>query len=274
MHTNEHNNLLLVVSFASSRLVSSTSCRTSLFSLASTTRCRLDDICVFDVFDISIARSMHRWVDLLLEERQIDVCSAFKKRTHDAIVASRTTKRYVFVSSLVVSLTFRQCFVIHRRYWRRVDAFLNFAEKVTFSNAKNVESTNVRTKMRALLRIINARNAKNNISRTSKNFLFDIHVNFNRFCDIQQSILNVKRIETSLEIFDSLKERRREIEVEFEDDILFEVKFFEIESLEICLITFRRVNAQKNSLRIISSQYHATLSKKMRSLNETIETLK
>ena len=97
MHTNEHNNLLLVVSFVSSRLLSSTSCRTSLFFLASTTRCRLDDICVFDIFDISIARSMHRWVDLLIEKRQTDVCSAFRKRTHDAIVALKATRRYVFV---------------------------------------------------------------------------------------------------------------------------------------------------------------------------------
>ena len=52
--------------------------------------------------------------------------------------------------------------------------------------------------MRALLRIINAQNAKNNISRFQKNFLIDIHVNFNRLYDIQQSILNVKRIETCL----------------------------------------------------------------------------
>ena len=97
MYINEHNNLLLVVSLASFRLLSSTSCRTSFSSLASTTRCRLDNICVFDVFDISIARSMYRWVDSFVEEKQIDVCSAFKKRTHDAIVASRTTRRYVFV---------------------------------------------------------------------------------------------------------------------------------------------------------------------------------
>ena len=193
MHTNEYNNLLVVVSLAlaSSRLFSSTSCRTSFFSLASTTRCRLDDICVFDVFDISIARSMYRWVDLFVKEKQNDVCSAFKKRTHDAIVTSRATRRYVFVSSLVALLTFRQCFVIYKWYWRRVDALLNFAEKAILSNAKNVESTNVRAKMRALLRIINARNAKNNISRIQKNLLIDIHINLNHFCDIQQSILNV-----------------------------------------------------------------------------------
>ena len=71
-------------------------------------------------------------------------------------------------------------------------------KKTIFSSAKNVESTNVRAKMRALLRIINVRMTKNNISRIQKNFLIDIHVNLNRFCDIQQSILNVKRVETRL----------------------------------------------------------------------------
>ena len=200
MHTNEHNNLLVVVSLAlaSSRLLSSTSCRTSLFSLASTTRCRLDDICVFDVFDISIARSMHRWVDLLLKKRQTDVCNAFKKRTHDAIVALRATRRYVFVSSFVALLTFRQCLVISKRYWRRVDALLNFAKKAILSNAKNVEFTNVRAKMRALLRIINVRKAKKNISRKQKNLIIDIHNSLNRLCDIQQSVLNVQRVKTRL----------------------------------------------------------------------------
>ena len=95
-------------------------------------------------------------------------------------------------------MTFRQYIVIHRRYWRRVDTLLNFAKKAIFSNAKNIEFTNVRAKIRALLRIINARNAKNNISRTQKNFLINIYINLNRLCDIQQSILNVKRIETRL----------------------------------------------------------------------------
>ena len=198
MYINKHNNLLLVVSFVSSYLFSSTSCRTSLFSFASKTRYRLDNICVFDVFNISIARSMHRWVDLFVKKKQIDVYNSFKKRTYDAIVTLRTTKRYVFMSSLVVLLTFRQCLVLHKRYWRKVDASLNFAEKATFSNAKNVESTNVRAKIRALLRIINAQNAKINISRIQKNFLIDIYVNLNRFCDIQQSILNVKWVETRL----------------------------------------------------------------------------
>ena len=101
-------------------------------------------------------------------------------------------------SLFVALLTFRQCNVISRRYWRRVDVLLNFAEKAILSNAKNIEFTNVRAKMRALLRIINVRMTKNNISRTQKNFLIDIHVNLNRLCDIQQSILNVKRVETRL----------------------------------------------------------------------------
>ena len=113
----------------------------------------------------------------LLQEQQEDTCSC---------------------SLLVALLTFRQCIVISKRYWRRIDALLNFAKKAIFSNAKNVASTNVRAKMRALLRIINARMTKNNISRTQKNFLIDIHVNLNRLCDIQQSILNVKRVETRL----------------------------------------------------------------------------
>ena len=120
-----------------------------------------------------------RMMQSLLQEQQKDMCSC---------------------SLFVALLTFRQCNVIFRRYWRRVDALLNFAEKATFSNAKNVESTNVRAKMRALLRIINVRMTKNNISRTQNFFLIDIHVNFNRFCDIQQSILNVKRIEIRLKL--------------------------------------------------------------------------
>ena len=101
-------------------------------------------------------------------------------------------------SLFVALLTFRQCNAISRRYWRRVDVLLNFAEKAIFLSAKNVAFTNVRAKMRVLLRIINARMTKNNISRTQKNFLIDIHVNLNRLYDIQQSILNVKRIETRL----------------------------------------------------------------------------
>ena len=113
----------------------------------------------------------------LLQKQQKDMCSC---------------------SLLVALLMFRQCIVIFKRYWRRVDALLNFAKKATLSNAKNVESTNVRAKMCALLRIINVEMTKNNISRTQKNFLIDIHINLNRFCDIQQSILNVKRVETRL----------------------------------------------------------------------------
>ena len=118
-----------------------------------------------------------RTMQSLLQEQQKDTCSC---------------------SLFVALLTFRQCNVISRRYWRRVDVLLNFAKKATLSNAKSVESTNVRAKMRALLRIINARMTKNNISRIQKSLLIDIHVNLNRFCDIQQNILNVKRVETRL----------------------------------------------------------------------------
>ena len=111
MHTNKHNNLLVVVALASSRLLSSTLYRTLLFSLASTTRYRFDDICVFDVYDISIVRSMHRWVDLLIKKKQIDICSTFKKRTHDALVTLKVTRRYIF-------------YLCSSLYWRFVNVCL------------------------------------------------------------------------------------------------------------------------------------------------------